>query len=95
MVILYPHALKITPGEDQGSKIFIDRPQQRLGRSMMKTSGAGMLIAPVAVNSQVTPGMSFASAAERFDGEHIAFFHALGGLGLDEGNLFVPMDFVA
>lgn len=61
----------------------------------MKTSSAGMLIASVAVNSYVVFEISFASAAEGFDGEHLAFFHALGGLGLDEGDLFVTMDFVA
>jgi len=61
----------------------------------MKTSSAGMLIAPVAVNSYVISEIGFASAAEGFDGEHIAFFHALGGSGLDEGDLFVAMDLVA
>ena len=61
----------------------------------MKTSSAGMLIAPIAVNSHVVSEISFASAAKGFNGEHIAFFHALGGLGLDKGNLFVAMDLVA
>ncbi len=54
-----------------------------------------MLIAFVAVNSYVVSEISFASAVEGFDGDHLAFFHALGGLGLDEGDLFVAMDFVA
>jgi hypothetical protein len=62
---------------------------------MIKTSSAGMLIAPVAVNSYVISGISFASAAEGFDGKHIAFFHALGGSSLDEGDLFVAMDLIA
>ena len=61
----------------------------------MKTSSAGMLIAPIAVNSHVISEISFASAAEGFDGEHIAFFHALGSSGLDKGDLFVAMDLVA
>lgn len=61
----------------------------------MKTSSAGMLIAPVAVNSYVISDISFASAAEGFDGEHIAFFHALSGSGFDEGDLFAAMDLVA
>lgn len=62
---------------------------------MVKTSSAGMVIAPVAVYSYVISEISFASAAEGFDGEHVAFFHALVGLGLDEGDLFVAMDLVA
>ncbi len=95
VVVLHSNALKVTPGEDQSSEVLIDRLQQRLGRGMMKTSSAGMLIAPVAVNSYVIPEISFASAAEGFDGEHIAFFHALGGSGLDEGDLFFAMDLVA
>lgn len=62
----------------------------------MKTSSAGMLIIkPVAVNTYVISDIGFASGAESFDGEYIAFLHALGGSGLDEGNLFVAMDFVA
>ena len=95
VVILHSNALKVMPGEDQSSKVLIDRLQQRLGGGMMKTSSAGMLIAPVAVNSYVVSGISFASAAEGFDGEHIAFFHALGGSGLDKRDLFVTMDLVA
>ncbi len=95
VVILHSNALKVTPGEDQSSEVLIDRLQQRLGGGMMKTSSAGMLIAPVAVDSYVISEISFASAAEGFDGEHIAFFHALGGSGLDKGDLFFAMDLVA
>ncbi len=95
VVILHSNALKVTPGEDQSSEVLIDRLQQRLGGDMMKTSSAGMLIARVAVNSYVMSDITFASAAEGFDGEHIAFFHALGRSGLDEGDLFVAMDLVA
>lgn len=95
VVILHSNALEVAPGEDQSSKVLIDRPQQRLGGGMMKTSSAGMLIASVAVNSYVISDISFASAAEGFDGEHIAFFHALGNSGLDEGDLFAAMDLVA
>lgn len=95
VVILHSNALEVTPGEDQSSEVLIDRLQQRLSGGMMKTSSAGMLIAPVAVNSYVISDITFASAAEGFDGEHIAFFHALGGPGLGEGYLFVAMDLVA
>ncbi len=61
----------------------------------MKTSSAGMFIAPVTINSYIISEISFARAAERFDGEHIAFFHALGSLGLNEGDLLVAVDLVA
>ena len=95
VVTLHSNALKVTPGEHQSSEVLIDRCQQRLGGGMMETSSAGMLVAPVAVKSYVISDISFASAAEGFDGEHIAFFHALGGSGLDERDLFVAMDLVA
>ncbi len=95
VVIFHSNALKITPGEDQSSEILIDRLQQRLSGGMMKTSSAGMLITPIAVNSYVVSEISFPSAAKGFDGENIAFFHALSGSGLDEGHLFVAMDLVA
>ena len=95
VVILHSSALKVTPGEDQSSEVLIDRLQQRLGGGMMKTSSACMLIAPVAINSYVIFDISFASAAKSFDCEHVAFLHALSGLGLDEGDLFVAMDLVA
>jgi hypothetical protein len=95
MVILRSKALKVAPREYQSSEVLIDRLQKRLGGGMMKTSRAVMLIAPVAVNSYVISEISFASSTESFDGEHIAFFHALVGLGLDEGDLFGAMDLVA
>lgn len=95
VVMLHAKALKVTSGEDQSSEVLVDRLQQRLSGGMMKPSSAGMLIAPVAVNSYIISEITFASAAEGFDGEYIAFFHALGCLGLDEGDLFVAMDLVA
>lgn len=61
----------------------------------MEAGSASVLIAPVAVDSYIVSDISFAGAAESFDGEHIAFLHALVGLGLDEGDLFVAMDLVA
>ena len=61
----------------------------------MKTSSAGILVPTVAVNSFAISEVSFAGAAEGFDGEYVAFFHALGGSGLDEGDLFVAMDLIA
>ena len=54
-----------------------------------------MLIAPVAVNPDVLSGRASAGTAERFDGEDIAFLHALVGSRLDEGDLFVAVDVVA
>lgn len=62
---------------------------------MAKTSSAGILIAPVAVDSHIVPEISSASTAKGFDGEHVTFFHPLAGLGLDEGDLFVAVDLVA
>lgn len=61
----------------------------------MKPSSAGMFIARVAVNSYVISEIRFASATECLNREDVAFFHALVGLGLDEGDLFVAMDLVA
>ena len=95
MVIFHTNALKVTLGEDQSSEVLIDRLEQRLGGGMTKTDSAGMLIAAVAVNSYVICEISFASTAKGFDGEHVAFFHTLGGSGLDEGDLFFAMDLVA
>jgi hypothetical protein len=95
MVILHSKALEVTPGEDQRSEILIDYLQQRPGGGKMQTSSACMLIASVAVDSYVVSEIRFAGAAEGFNGEDVAFFHALGGLGLDEGNLFIAVDLVA
>ena len=58
----------------------------------MKTSSTSMLISPIAVNPNTVSEKSRASASKGFDGEHIAFFHALGGSGLDKGDLFATMD---
>ena len=60
----------------------------------MKASSAGMLIAPVAVNSYVISDISLASTAAGFDGEHVAFFHALGGSGLDKRDFWAVTMFV-
>ena len=95
VVILDSVALKVTPGEHQSPEILIDRLQQRLGGGILKTSSAGMLIAPVAVHSNVISDISFAGASEGCNGQDIAFFHALGGFGLDKGDLFVAVDLVA
>lgn len=61
----------------------------------MKTSNAGMLIASVAVKSYVVSDIRFASTAEGFNREYLAFLHSLGGLGLDEGDLSAAMYFLA
>jgi hypothetical protein len=62
---------------------------------MMKTSDAGMLSASIAINSYLIRGVSFAGAAEGFNGEYITFFHALVRSCLDKGDLFVAVDLVA
>ena len=61
---------------------------------MVETSSACILLASVAVHSDVIAEVGFASAAEGFDCENVAFFHALIGFGLDEGDLFVTMDLI-
>lgn len=94
-VFLHSDAFKVTPGEDQISEILVEGLQQRLSGSMIKICSAGMLIAPVTVYSNAVSDISFSSAAEGLFGEQIAFFHALGGFGLDEGDLYVAMDLVA
>lgn len=95
MVILNSHTLKITSRKDQSSEILFNSLQQRFGRSMMQTSSSDMLIASIAIDTHIIPHVSFASAAKSFDGKDLAFFHALGGFGLDEGDLFAAVDLVA
>ena len=61
----------------------------------MQASRVGMLTASVAVDADVVSQIGFSCATERFDGEDVAFLHALVGLGLDEGDLLVTVDTVA
>lgn len=95
MVLLHSNTLQVPPGKDQRPKILVNRLQQRPGGGVMKTRSAGMLVAPVAVDPDVVSEISFAGAAESFDGEDLAFFHALRGRRLDEGDLFGAVDLVA
>jgi len=94
-VILHTQALEGPLGEDQRREVLLNGLQQRLGRHMMETSSADILIASVAVNPHIISETSSTSGAEGLDGEHIAFLHALTGAGLDEGHLLVTMDLVA
>lgn len=63
----------------------------------MQPRGTDMLVASVAVDTQshVVPKVGATCGTEGLDGEDVAFFHALGGVGLDEGDLFVAVDLVA
>lgn len=95
MVILRPSPLKRAPRENNSPKILINRLEQRPSRSMVQTSSASILIASIPINSSILPSRPSTSAAESFNGEDITFFHALVGPRLDEGDLLVPVDFVA
>lgn len=95
MVILHSHTLQIPSRKDQRPEILIDSLQQRLRRSMIQARSSDMLITSIAINTHIIPHISFASTAKGFDREDLAFLHALGGIGLDEGDLFATMDLVA
>lgn len=60
----------------------------------MKPGRAGILIVPVPVDSGGIIEIRFSGTAERFNSEHVAFFHALVGLCLHEWDLFVAVDLV-
>jgi hypothetical protein len=60
----------------------------------METRSLSVLISSIAVDSYIVIQITFSGGAEGLDGEHIAFFHALIGFGLDEGDLLVAMDLV-
>jgi hypothetical protein len=96
MIVFHPgEALKLAPSKHQGTEIIIDRLQQRLDRRIIKASSANMLIASVAIDTNIISEVSFARATERLDSKDVAFFHALVGLRPDKGNLFVAMDMIA
>ena len=62
---------------------------------MMKASGVDILIATIAIDSDVVSQVSSSSTAEGFDGENVAFFHALSGFAFHERYLLVAMNLVA
>jgi len=93
--MVLPHArktLKLTPGKYQSAKICINCPQQRLGGRLIENSCANILIAPIAVDTNIVPEMGFACTAKGLNGKDIALFHALIGLGLDKRDLLVSMN---
>lgn len=98
VVVLHPRdTFQVPPGEDQGPEILVDGLEQRLRGGVMKArrGGTDVLVAPVAVHAHVVPGVAFAGAAEGFDGEDVAFLHALADSGFHEGDLLVAVDAVA
>jgi hypothetical protein len=95
MILPTRKALELAPSEDQGTKVFIDRLQQRLCGRMLEACIADMLIATIAVDTNIISEVGFTRTTESLNREDVAFFHALIGLCLDERNLFVAMDVVA
>lgn len=61
----------------------------------MQACSAHVLVATVSIYAYVVFENRFPCGAERFDGEDVAFLHALGSFRLDKGHLFVAMDLVA
>ena len=62
---------------------------------MMQASSANVLVASVAVNTNVVSDVTSTCAAKGLNGKDIPFFHSLIGGRLDEGDLFVAVDLVA
>lgn len=95
MVVLHAKVLKIALGEDQSSEVLINRLKQRLGRHSAGARSIGVLDAAVAVDSDIVSDAGLSCAAEGFDGEDVAFLHALIGMRFHERYLLVAVDFVA
>lgn len=94
MVALHSQAFKVISGEHDGAEVFIDCLQQRLGSGMVKACRTGVFVASVAIDAYILSGIALASTAKGFNSEHISFFHALSGIGFDEGDLLVAVDFI-
>ena len=95
MIALRSKMLEVTSGEDQGPKVIVDSLQQRLSGGVMEATSPRILVAAVAVHAGVVVEVGFAGAAKGLYRKYVALFHALVGFGLNEGDLFVTMDFVA
>jgi hypothetical protein len=87
--------LKISARKHQRPEILVNRFQQCFRTRMMQSRRVCVLISAIPVHANVVAQHAFTSRAERFDGEDVAFFHALSAAGGDEGDLFVAVDFVA
>lgn len=86
--------LQVSPTEHQGAEIGVDSLQQGLRRGR-NICGGDIFLPTVPVDANVVVEISFASAAERFDGEDLAFLHALGTTILDEWDLLPTVNLVA
>lgn len=92
---LNPQPLQIRLRKNQRSEIPLNNLKQRLRTLVPQTSSTNTFIATIAINANVIDDVTIASGAESFDGEDVAFFHALGGGSCDEGDLFIAVDTVA
>lgn len=95
MIVLHTQMLQIASGEHQRPEVLINRLEQSPSRPGSHVRGIDVLDAAIAIDSNIISDASPARAAESFDGENVAFFHALIGHRLDEGDLLVSVDFVA
>lgn len=96
MVALDPRdTFELATGKDQSTKVFVNGLEKRFRGCVVQASRVGVLTASVAIYTDVVSQIGLPCATERFDGEDVAFLHALVGLGLDEGNLLVAVDAVA
>jgi hypothetical protein len=95
MVVPDSKMLKVPPREHQRPEILVNSLEQSLRRRHPHARRINILVAAVAIDACIFSDSTPASTAEGFDGEDVAFFHALVGLGFDEGDLFVAVDSIA
>ena len=96
MILLHTQPLQVAPRKHQRAEILLDDLQQGLRGCVAQAAAIGTRGGEaVAVYAGRIADRAPAGAAEGFDGEDVAFFHGLGGAGVDEGDLLVAVDFVA
>lgn len=101
MIVLHPpgrQALQVPSCEHQSPEILVDGFEQGFGGRgcMNETAGStSVFVPPVTVHAYPVAHVAFPRRAEGFDGEDVAFFHSLGRLRRDEGDLLGAVDAVA
>lgn len=88
------HTLQISLRENYSAEILLDDLEQRLCCLMMNPRLIHSILQSVSVDAVAVAQDASARGAECFDGEDVAFFHALGGVGGDEGDLLGAVDAV-
>jgi hypothetical protein len=88
-------SLQVAPRKHQRTKVVVDGPEEGFCGRMMEAGCADVGISAVAIDAHVVSEDGSAGGAERFDGEDVAFLHALGSFCLDERDLLVAVDLVA